>query len=158
MATPYGAIRDRLGASVALAAVATGGVWDRPLVRPAATGFPANPGQTAAAFDADGRVKPAVVVPDEGEQADPLGPDAAMQGFPLVWLYAPPTAQGKTAIGQMRAECWTLLHGWHVATDNGTDAETRIVGRLGVRDAPDDFPAVVDYLRLQLVFIERQTF
>jgi hypothetical protein len=156
---PYEAIYDRLSADPGLSAVATGGVWKRPLVRPAPAGRPANPGQTAGAFDADLRVKPSVVLADEGEGEDPTGPDTASAGFPLVWFYAPPTETGKATIASMWGVAEGLLHGWHFAagTGGGTGAVTRVVGRLGTRDAPDDFPAVVDFMRLHLVFLRRAT-
>jgi hypothetical protein len=154
-------IRSRLATNPGFVAVATGGVWSQPLVPPQLDpALPDHPGQTDAPFDGKGRlVNPAVVVTDEGESEDPTGPDLAFQGFPLVWFYARPTQQGKDAIASLQSLATGLLHRWQFATDNGTGAETRVVGRLGVRDAPEEnLPAVVDYLRLQVVFIERQTF
>ena len=154
-------IRSRLATNPGFVAVATGGVWTQPLVPPQRDpSLPDNPGQTEAPFDAKNRlVNPAVVVTDEGDAEDPLGPDLAFRGFPLVWFYARPTQQGKDAIASMRSLAVGLLHRWHFPNDNRTEAVARQRGRLGTRDPPEDeFAAGGDHLRIQVIYLERQTF
>lgn len=145
--TPARAIAARLGTSSALLAVLSGGVWSQPLTR---TG----PKATPAAFAATPphRPLPAIVVPDEGEDADGLGPSGAFNGFPLVWFYADddPNGAGRLAIEQAVPLAHTALSGWTFATGQGTGAEVHVVGRLGIQADPVDDSRIVDYLRLQV--------
>lgn len=145
-------IQNRLSASADLTAVLVGGIWTRRLER-------IGEGATPQAFAPTPpyQPRPAAVVIDGGETVDPFGPDAAFQGFPEVWLYAPATGNGKAAIDQAWNLAFGLLHRWRFATANGTGVLVRVAGRLGVTDDPVVGGRVLDRMRLQLVGLWRNT-
>lgn len=139
-------IANRLSADEALTAVATGGVWKRPLKRE-------GPGATAAAFfpAPPYQPRPCVVVMDGGEAADGLGPRQAFNGYPTLYLYAPATDNGWTDIANLYDRARTVLVGWRFPLPNGTGAVVeRVAGRVGARDAPELEGALIDTMRLQV--------
>ena len=144
--TPARALYGRLSASSALLAIATGGVWDRPLTRH-------GPQKTPNAFAATPphRQLPTVVIPDGGEEADSGGPRGAFFAFPRVWFYADddPNGTGRAALESAVRTAYSDLDGWRYETTTGTGVEVRIIGRFGVQTDPTDDNRLVDYLRLQ---------
>jgi len=141
---------DRLTSDTAVTGLLTGGVYDRELKS-------AGPGSTVAAWSPEGQPRPAAVVVESGDNADPLGPGGAYQAFPWVYLYAPRTANGKATVANAWDAMFTRLHGWRFAAGAGTGASVTVVGRLGLRDDQDDTARVVDGMRLQVTGLWRIT-
>lgn len=157
--TPARAIYEALTVIVAtpghasgLDALVTGGVWSRRLAKPPSKG------STDAAFDEGGRVKPAIVVKDRGEEEDPLGPidqGLALQsfnGFPQVWAYARAVDSGRVALEAVVEALTELFRGeLRVVPGNGSSSVgVRVVGRNGIDDEPDMEGVIFDMLRLQV--------
>lgn len=130
----------------------TGGVYDRPLSR---DGEGATPNAFAPSFPYQQR--PAAVVADGTDQADPLGPDGSFHSFPWVYFYAPRTAQGKDTIADAWDAAFALLHGWRFATGNNTGALVKVISRLAVMDDPEDTQRVLGGMRLQVTGLWRNT-
>jgi hypothetical protein len=128
-----------------------GGIYNRPLKRE-------GPGSTDGAWDAlDGRIKGAAVVVDGTDEQTAFGPDGSFVSFPWVYIYAEPHENGKTRIANAWDQIFGLLHKWHFATGNGTDAEVQVIGRLGVMDDPDATDRVMGGMRLQVSGLWRRT-
>jgi hypothetical protein len=144
--TPARALYNRLGSSSALLSIAVGGVWDRPIER---LGPQATP--EAFASTPPHRQLPAISIPDNGEEFDPLGPSTAFYSFPQVWFYADddPNGLGRQALELAVARARLDLHGWEFDLTTGTSVQVRIIGRFGVRTDPTDDNRLIDYLRLQ---------
>jgi hypothetical protein len=140
------ALYSRLGSSSALLSIAVGGVWDKPITR---LGPQATP--EAFASTPPHRQLPAISIPDNGEEFDPLGPSTAFYAFPQVWFYADddPNGLGRQALELAVARARIDLHGWTYDTTNGTGVEVRVIGRFGIRTDPTDDNRLIDYLRLQ---------
>jgi hypothetical protein len=133
----------RLQADSALAGILTGGLYDRSLKR---TG----PGATPDAYapTPPHQPRPAGVLIDDGDDADPQGFTGGHLGFCSFWCYAPPTTNGRAAIANAIDRARHLLVGWQFATGNGTGGRFETVGqRLGVRDDPVDEGRVLDRIR-----------
>jgi hypothetical protein len=141
--TAAGAILARLQADAALTGILVGGLYDRDLRR-------AGPGATPAAYapDPPHQPRPAGVVVDDGDDADPAGYVGGQLGFVSLWCYAPTTASGRAAIADALDRARHLLVGWGFGTGNGTAARVEQAGqRLGTRDDPVEAGRVVDRLR-----------
>lgn len=135
-------IANYLAADATLAEVATGGVLTRSLKK-------TPPGATTSAFTASGQTKPTVVVKDRGEESDVSGPGDAYMAFPQIWLYAPTTTSGHSAIEAMFIRIKDLLHGTSFPSPYGTGVGVTIIGRMGADDDPVLPATLVDMVRLQ---------
>src|SRR5690349_3649648 len=136
--------------SGSLSTLLPGGIYTRPIKRE-------GNGKTLTAFDADGDPLPAAVVMDGTDEQAAFGPDGSFQSFPWIYLYAQPHDTGKATIAEAWDQLFSLLHGWHFATGNGTDCEVRVIGRLAVMDDPDATDRVMGGMRLQVTGLWRRT-
>ena len=145
-------IYNRLTGDGTLGGVLSGGIWTRPLKRE-------GDGNTPGAFTVTPpyRPLPAAVVTDGTDEQTAFGPDGSFQSFPWIYIYAPPHDNGKAAIANAWDQMFTLLHGWRFATGNGTDAEVRVIGRLGVLDDEPGTDRVLGGMRLQVTGLWRRT-
>jgi hypothetical protein len=155
-ATPAKAIITRLSNDSDLFNILGGGsarefVFNRRLER---VGNGATP--TAFAPTPPHQVRPSLVVPDEGELNDPLGPQMAFNGFPEVWFYAPTTSNGRQIIDNAFKKVFDLLNLWQYSTTLGTGVVLHVIGRLGTNDDPVLLGTLVDRMRLQADGLWRQ--
>lgn len=135
--------------ATALSDLITGVVETRALVRPPSKG------PTPGAWDDAGRTLVSIVVRGREELADPLGPlDSglglrAIQTFPQIYIYGPPTASGKAAIEAVYAEIKRLFLFRSLEGDGGTGVELQIIGYSAPDDDPELQATVVAIVRLQ---------
>ena len=148
--TTVSRIYSRLSANGTLVTLLPGGIWDRPLKTE-------GNGATPEAFDEWGDPLPAAVIVDGTDEQTAFGPDGSFQSFPWIYLYAQPHANGKAAIANAWDEMFSSLHGWRFATGNGTDAEVKVIGRLGVMDDEPGSDRLVGGMRLQVTGLWRNT-
>lgn len=140
-------IKTLLDADLTLAAILTGGVWNRDLRRK-------GPGATPAAFSPDPphQVRPSAVIIPQIQIIDEFGPVGGFFGEAVVRLYAPAHATGHTAINSAVDRIIAILHTTWIA--NGPHGvELQIGGREGVRDSGEVDGAVTDVVTVRFASI-----
>jgi len=145
----HAALIARLTGDATLLAVLTGGVFGRALK---ATG----PGNTSTAWAVNAAtgiayLRPCAVILDPGEVMHPSGnrdPDIhAYDAWARLFLYAPATDSGKTAIVTADSRAIALFHQWTATLAGvGTAQVVAMPERLGTLDS-DEFPGVVFSVR-----------
>ena len=145
-------ILNRLSGDATFSGLLPGGIYTRPLKR---EGVGNTPNAFAPTFPYQPRA--AAVVVDGTDEQTAFGPDGSFTSFPWVYLYAEPHDNGKATIANAWDQLFSLLHGWHFATGNGTDCEVRVIGRLAVMDDPDATDRVMGGMRLQVTGLWRRT-
>ena len=126
-----------LQASPVISGYATGGIYDRDLRR-------SGSGWTPNAFDADGDIKPTVMVDDAGDVREPFSHTAHYQGLVYIWLFAGRSTKGEDQVEELARRIRHALYQWQ---DSETGAQLFPAGRLGMQA---DDQAVFD--RLQLTY------
>jgi hypothetical protein len=152
MAVPlYPTVRDavfaKLTADSGLQTVLPGKVWRRELKR-------SGPGMTPEAFSQvppKHVIRPSIVVPDSGENADGIGPRGSFLAFPSIVMYAPASDSGHLVIEQIMLLARMSLVGWVFGLSTGTGCVIEMVaGRMGVHDDPIIEGAISDTMRFQV--------
>jgi hypothetical protein len=141
-----------LASDATVAALATGGIWDRPLAR---DGWRSTP--DAYVSGPSRQIRPAVVVTDNGDSDDALGPASARMGFVQVWLHAMNTDPGRNALTALAAAIAARYPDdpVRIVGDIGLGgAEVTYADRLGLIEDPGDDKQLMDYLRLQVSGLE----
>lgn len=126
-----------LQASSVISGYATGGIYDRDLRR-------SGSGATPFAFDADGDIKPTVMVDDAGDVREPFSHTAHYQGLVYIWIFAGRSTKGEDQVEELARRVRHALYQWQ---DAETGAQVFPAGRLGMQS---DDQAVFD--RLQLTY------
>lgn len=122
-----------LQATPTITARATGGIYDRDLRR-------SGSGATPFAFDADGDIKPTLMVDDAGDVREPFSHTAHYQGLVYVWIFAGRSAKGEDQIDDLLGRVRSAFYQWQ---DKDTGAMLFPAGRLGMQS---DDQAVFDRL------------
>jgi hypothetical protein len=105
---------------------ATGGIYDRDLRR---TGS----GATPFAFDADGDIKPTVMVDDAGDVREPFSHRTAVQGTVYVWVFAGRSVKGEEQVEDLVRKIRGTLLAWRDTDPTyGAGAELVPIARTGL--------------------------
>ena len=141
--------------------VLTGGLWRRPIKRPADPAAP-SAGSTPAAFGDNGlevgRLRYVATMLDEGERPhiqELAIPTAAVIEFWLTF-YAPAHDAGKQAIFNAQERVYDLLRDYRFTTDHGPLARVYYLGNNGITDSEEFIGGVTDYCRYSVIYRKRE--
>lgn len=127
------AVKNVLTTVTSITTRATGGIYDRDLRRTGA-------GRTPAAYDADGDLKPSLMIDDAGTTREPFSHTAHYQGLLYIWVFAGRSVKGENQVRDLTSRVNHTLYHWQEPT---TGAMLLPAMRLGMQS---DDEAVFDRL------------
>ena len=98
-------VKNVLTGVYSISSYATGGIYDRDIRRTGA-------GFTPNAFDADGDLKPTLMIDDAGTVREPFSHTAHYQGLLYVWVFAGRSVKGEGQVRELTRRVTHTLYQW----------------------------------------------
>lgn len=127
------AVLNALTSVYSITSLSTGGIYDHDLRRTGSM-------RTPNAYDADGDLKPTLMIDDAGTVREPFSHTAHYQGQLYIWVFAGRSVKGEDAVNELTRRVNHTLYQWQEPT---TGAMLLPAMRLGMQS---DDEAVFDRL------------
>lgn len=98
-------VRNVLTTVYSITSRATGGIYDRD-IRRTGSGFTPN------AYDADGDLKPVLMIDDAGTVREPFAHTAQYQGLLYIWVFAGRSTKGEAEVKELTRRVTHTLYQW----------------------------------------------